>query len=232
MRLLLHICCAPCAIYPLEELRGEGFDSITGFFYNPNIHPYTEYIRRKTALEEYSGRHDLPVIFRDYNLTDYFRGVAQNEEAPARCRLCWRMRLNESALFGSRNGYDAFTTTLLVSPYQDHDLIKEIGREAAENCGIDFIYREFRKGFRKAQDDARREGLYRQKYCGCIFSERERYEEHKTKKSPPSPYNLSATRRLWRSHLRHATCYLLGGFGAPTEALKLLAGCGAKVGPP
>lgn len=179
MRLLLHVCCAPCAIHPFETLKEEDVDEITGFFYNPNIHPYTEYINRKRTLEEYSKSKNFPIVFYKYDLENFFRRVSGHEESQARCRICWRMRLEEAALFGAQNNYNLFTTTLLVSPYQDQDVIRRIGQEVAEEYGINFLYRDLRSGFKAAQDKAKNENLYKQRYCGCVFSERERFEKGK-----------------------------------------------------
>ncbi len=190
MKLLLHICCAPCAIHPFEELKE--FDAITGFFYNPNIHPYTEYINRKKALEDYSRNRKFPVIFHKYDFENYFRRVSGNEEFGARCGVCWQMRLEETALFGVQNGYNSFTTTLLVSPYQNQEKIKDMGEDLAKKYNISFFYRDFRDGFREAQDKARNENLYRQKYCGCIFSERERYEKNQISKIKYQKYKPKA----------------------------------------
>lgn len=187
MKLLLHICCAPCAIHPFEELKGKEFDSITGFFYNPNIHPYTEYINRKKALEEYSKKHKISVTFHKYDMENYFRRISGNEESGTRCQLCWRMRLEETAVFGVQNKYDLFTTTLLVSPYQDQERIKRIGQDLAKKYNIGFFYNDFRRGFREAQHKAREEDIYRQKYCGCIFSERERYAKGQGSSSKERP---------------------------------------------
>lgn len=173
MKLLLHICCAPCAIHPFEDLRKQGFD-ITGLFYNPNIHPFTEYNNRKKAVESYSKKHKFPVIFHKYDVEDFLRRISGNTSLPVRCELCWRMRLEEAAHFGAKNGYNSFTTTLLVSPYQDQEKIRKIAEEISEKYSISFFYKDFRGGFRPAQDRARKDNIYRQKYCGCIFSQRER----------------------------------------------------------
>ena len=177
MKLLLHICCAPCSIHPLEETCGGEFDSVTGFFYNPNIHPYSEYIKRKDALQEYSRRHNMRVVFGDYDMENYFRKVAGREGPGVRCGACWQMRLDATAAYASRNGYDSFSTTLLVSPYQDQEKIKSIGKSAGKRFGVGFFYKDFRGGFKTAQGRAKEENLYRQNYCGCIFSEKERYEK-------------------------------------------------------
>lgn len=177
MKLLLHTCCAPCAIHPVKAFNGEGLSDITAFFYNPNIHPYSEYLNRKKAVEEYSDRYKIPAIFHKYDIENYFRRISGNESSGTRCSLCWRMRLEETALFAAKNGYGAFSTTLLVSPYQDQGAVKRIGAQEAQRHGVRFLARDFRDGFRPAQEEARCANLYRQKYCGCIFSEKERFEK-------------------------------------------------------
>ena len=180
MKLLLHICCGPCALYPVKELLNKKFDKITGFFYNPNIHPPSEYKRRKDALYEASrGQACLSptgfeIIYPEYKMEEYFRAVLLKEDSPERCSLCWELRLSETANFAKNNGFDAFTTTLLISPYQNHEKVKNIGESIAEEKGIQFYYQDFRPGFKDGQEQARKENLYRQKYCGCVFSELER----------------------------------------------------------
>nr|MBU1327747.1 epoxyqueuosine reductase QueH [Candidatus Omnitrophota bacterium] len=174
MKLLLHICCGPCALYPVKELLDKKFDKITGFFYNPNIHPPSEYKRRKDTLSAAALKIGFEVIIPDYKMEEYFRSVLSKEDSPERCSLCWELRLSETANFAKGNGFDAFTTTLLVSPYQDHEKVKNIGKNVAEEKGIQFYYQDFRPGFKDAQEQAKKENLYRQKYCGCVFSELER----------------------------------------------------------
>jgi len=174
MKLLLHICCGPCALYPVKKLLSREFDKITGFFYNPNIHPPSEYKKRKDALSEASSKIGFKVIIPDYKMEEYFRSVLSKEDSPERCSLCWELRLSETASFAKGNGFDAFTTTLLISPYQNHEKIKQIGEEIAGNTGVQFYYQDFRPGFKDGQDQAKKENLYRQQYCGCVFSELER----------------------------------------------------------
>src|SRR3990167_6004712 len=174
MKLLLHICCGPCALYPVRELLDKKFDKITGFFYNPNIHPPSEYKKRKDTLSEAASKIGFEIIIPAYKMEEYFRKVISKEDSPERCRLCWELRLSETAVFAKNNGFDAFTTTLLISPYQDHEKIKEIGEDIASKNGVQFYYQDFRPGFRDGQEQAKKEDLYRQKYCGCVFSELER----------------------------------------------------------
>jgi hypothetical protein len=179
MNILLHICCAPCTIFPLEDIRKEGHKA-AGFFYNPNIHPYSEYIRRRDAVEKFAIETALNVIVSDYDVEKYFEFVIYNEAPKKRCAVCWWLRLERAALFAKVNGFDAFTTTLLGSPYQDHETLKRIGEDVAEKAGIKFYYKDFRPGFSKARETAKSKGMYLQNYCGCLFSEMERLE--KTKK--------------------------------------------------
>ena len=174
MKLLLHICCGPCALYPIKELLNKEFDKVTGFFYNPNIHPPSEYKRRRDTLSEAASKTGFELIIPEYKMEEYFRKVLAKEDSPERCSLCWELRLFETANFAKDNGFDAFTTTLLISPYQDHEKIKRIGEKIAGEKGVQFYYQDFRPGFKDGQEQAKKENLYRQKYCGCVFSELER----------------------------------------------------------
>jgi predicted adenine nucleotide alpha hydrolase (AANH) superfamily ATPase len=173
VKILLHICCAPCTIYPLRILRVEG-NEVTGLFYNPNIHPYLEYRRRLDALTSYAGQEGLTVIREEfYPLEEFLRQVAFREEE--RCRYCYQLRLSHAALIAKRDRFDAFSTTLLYSRYQKHELIREIAAGLAETHGIPFFYRDFREGWSEGVRVSKEIGMYRQPYCGCIYSERERY---------------------------------------------------------
>ncbi|MCX5695627.1 MAG: epoxyqueuosine reductase QueH [Candidatus Omnitrophica bacterium] len=171
MKLLLHTCCAPCLIYPLEKLKQEGFE-VSGFFYNPNIHPLAEYIKRKEAFSALAA--GIEMLYPEYSPREFFQVVNLKEEAPERCRICWRQRLKRTAQEAKNKGLEYFTTTLLVSPYQDQELLKKIGNAVALEEGVKFYYADFRPGFRKAHDAAHTKGIYCQKYCGCIYSEIER----------------------------------------------------------
>ena len=171
MNVLLHICCAPCLIYPLEKLKQEGFE-VAGFFYNPNIHPFAEYTRRKEALMVLAP--GLEIIYPEYSPREFFNAVNLKEEAPERCAICWKARLKKTAQVAKEKGFEYFTTTLLVSPYQDQELLKKIGNDVALEESVKFYYADFRPGFRKAHDEAKAKGVYCQRYCGCIYSEMER----------------------------------------------------------
>ncbi len=177
-RLLLHICCGPCGIYPFQKLNEEGF-AVDGFFYNPNIHPEEEFDRRREAVYEFSRKNLFKVNFNDYSPEDFFDKTEPSMEKGKRCLTCWTLRLRKTALFARENKFDCFTTTLLISPYQDQAKIREIGENISREEGIGFFYRDFREGFRDSQSMAREMGLYRQKYCGCIYSRVERQEEVK-----------------------------------------------------
>lgn len=173
MKLLLHICCAPCLIYPLERLRQQGFE-VTGLFYNPNVHPFAEYNNRMHSAQHYSGRVGLEIIYPDYEPSQFFRAVNTMEDKPQRCPICWFLRLSYTALLARQKGYTNFSSTLLASVYQDQDALRKIGSNIAKEEGIDFYYEDFRPGFKEAHNEARAQGIYCQKYCGCIYSEVER----------------------------------------------------------
>jgi len=178
MKILLHTCCAPCLIFPLERLRGQGYET-EGFFYNPNIHPFNEYKNRKQAVLDYSQASGLTVDYPEYDPAEFFRQINLKETSPGRCRLCWQLRLKKTAATAKEKKFDLFSTTLLVSPYQDQSLIKEVGNVVSKEEGVEFYYEDFRPGFRKAHEQARAQGVYCQKYCGCIYSEIDRCKPRK-----------------------------------------------------
>lgn len=178
MKILVHACCAPCFTYPHEHLLEEG-NEVVGFFYNPNIHPYTEYKARLHALQRYSAIKPVEVIYRnEYPLVEFIRGQLDAvDEGKKRCEFCITKRLNETAKTAKEKGFDAFTTTLLESRYQPHDLIKKIGEDLAKKYQVRFHYEDFRSGWKESIRISKKMELYRQKYCGCIFSEMERFRE-------------------------------------------------------
>ena len=148
-------------------------------FYNPNIHPLPEYENRKKALDDYSKKNNITVHFdTEYRPEDFFELIADNEKSPKRCSLCWQLRLRKTAECANKIGIESFSTTLLVSPYQDIEKIGEIGEEIADDFGVKFVFQDFRDGFRDAHKKAKDLGMYCQKYCGCIFSKKERYERN------------------------------------------------------
>ena len=173
MKLLMHTCCGPCSIGCVETLRGEGIDP-TAYFFNPNIHPFAEYKARRDTLSSYAQSISLPLIIEEnYGLRSFINAVYPDFDD--RCGRCYASRMDRTAEYAAANGFEAFTTTLLISPYQDHELIAKTCQDAAEKHGVAFLYRDFRANFREGQAKARALGLYMQKYCGCVFSEEERY---------------------------------------------------------
>ena len=157
MNTLMHICCAPCANQPIAQLRVEGL-SVTGFWFNPNIHPYTEYQARKATLEGYAKEIGMKLIIGGrYDLRSFITNVADNIDG--RCAYCYRVRMEETAKYAAQHGFDSFTTSLLISPYQKHEAIAAIAREMGQQYGVEFLYRDFRPLFRAGQDYAREHGL-------------------------------------------------------------------------
>jgi predicted adenine nucleotide alpha hydrolase (AANH) superfamily ATPase len=177
MKLLMHICCANCSLYPLKSLFSKGID-VKGLWFNPNIHPYIEYHNRLEALKNLQKIWNLDIEYIDhYGLKEFLRAVVNNEDN--RCVICYSMRLEETAKTAKKIGLDGFTTTLLVSPYQKFDMIIEVGKEMGERYSIPFYFEDFRLGWKDGIRLSKELGLYRQKYCGCIYSEMERYLKRK-----------------------------------------------------
>ena len=178
MELLLHVCCGPCALYPLTVLKDQGIQPI-GYFFNPNIHPFMELERRIAALETVSENKSFPIIWdtSGYGLKRWLEAVGDDLEPGHRCLACYRLRLEETAKKARETGVLAMSTTLLYSKYQRHEAIREIGKEVAEKAGLKFYYEDFRKGWQEGIDASIELGIYRQPYCGCIFSEAERYSK-------------------------------------------------------
>lgn len=173
MKLLMHICCSNCCLFPIRSLTSKGID-IVGFWFNPNIHPYTEYKNRFYSLNKLQSLWDLKIEYKDnYGLKEFIRFVVNNEDN--RCQYCYQIRLEETAKTAKKMGLDGFTTSLLVSPYQKFDSIIKIGEDAGKREGITFYIEDFRPGFHEGMKISKELGLYRQKYCGCIYSEMERY---------------------------------------------------------
>ncbi len=173
MNVLLHICCAPCTIYPLKVLKGEGHE-VTGFFYNPNIHPYTEFQRRRDTLLTFAAVNLLPLVIDDTYDLEAFLGSAL-PLGKDRCLACYRMRLERTFQKAVEIKAQAVTATLLYSKYQRHEFIAAIAEELSARYKVTFLYKDFREGWKEGQAESKRLGLYRQNYCGCIFSEHERF---------------------------------------------------------
>lgn len=170
---LLHTCCGPCATYTVKRLREQGL-GVTGFWYNPNVHPFREHKARLEAMRTFAQSANLPlIVVEGYDMIKYFRAVVGHEGE--RCGYCFRLRLTKTAALARERGFDAFTTTLLISPYQKHDLLRQVGEEVAKEHGVRFHYEDLREGFRESQRLSRELELYHQGYCGCVYSEWERY---------------------------------------------------------
>jgi len=177
MKILLHVCCANCSIYPVKILREQNHQ-VTGFFFNHNIHPYQEFQRRLDAVKEYAAKVELPMVYcDDYFLEEFLSQVAQ--DPLQRCNYCYISRLEETARVAAEQGYDGFSSSLLYSRYQRHDTIRLAGESLAGKYGLQFVYADYRTGWQEGIRVSKQMGLYRQQYCGCIYSEKERY-------APPS----------------------------------------------
>lgn len=179
---LLHACCAHCAAYTIGHWRREGYE-VSLFWYNPNIHPYLEHQERLKAMRSLAAEKAVPLISHEgYDVISYFRVVVGNESD--RCRHCFRLRLSKTAAVAREKGFAAFTTTLLISPHQKHDLVREEGETLAKESGMEFLYADLRKRYSDSRHITKPMDLYRQQYCGCIFSEWERYAGPEKKREP------------------------------------------------
>lgn len=179
-RLLLHCCCAPCSSYVLEYLSD--YFQITAFYYNPNISPEREYVQRVRELERLVGEMPFryPVSFQEgvYEPERFYevaKGMEHLPEGQERCFACYRMRLKEAAALGKEGDYDYFTTTLSISPLKNAQKLNEIGNQVGEEAGIAFLPSDFKKrgGYQRSLELSAQYCLYRQNYCGCVFSKRE-----------------------------------------------------------
>lgn len=184
MKLLLHVCCGPCTLYPLSVIRQSGFD-VQGYFYNPNIHPFKEFTRRIEALRTVSQHLAFQTHYDTrYGLTEFLRNVVFHEDE--RCDLCYALRLSRVVAFAKDNGFDSFSTTLLYSRYQNHSALIDLCSDLAVQSGVNFFYRDFRQGWQSGIDQSKALNIYRQQYCGCIYSEQESFDKSFRK-------NLSST---------------------------------------
>ncbi|MDT8419999.1 MAG: epoxyqueuosine reductase QueH [Desulfuromonadales bacterium] len=173
MNILLHICCGNCAIYPVKVLREQNHE-VTGYFHNHNIHPYQEFKRRLETTKEYADLVELPLLVdEEYRLETFLAEVAADPSR--RCSYCYRSRLTATARTAAESGYEAFTTTLLYSRYQQHAAIIEYGQQLATEFNLTFHYEDYREGWQEGIRISKELELYRQQYCGCIYSEKERY---------------------------------------------------------
>ncbi len=183
-RVLLHICCAPDATESIERLREKGYE-VTGFFYNPSIFPKEEYIKRKKEVEKLAEIMHFQLIEGEYayhKWKDMIKGLENEKEGEKRCILCYTERLEKTAKKAKELGFNCFTTTLTISPHKNSEKIFKIGTELEQKYGIKFLKEDFKKqdGFKKSLYYSEKYELYRQDYCGCEFSLKER-EEYKRK---------------------------------------------------
>lgn len=173
MKVLMHLCCGPCTIYPVKTLREAGTE-VMGFFYKNNIHPYSECLKRQQALEKYAEQIDLRVIYQEgYDLEGFIQNIVYREAD--RCRHCYHDRLRTTALLARRGKFDYFSSTLLYSKFQKHELVRSIGEAIAKSVGVPFLYQNFREGWKEGIETSKELQMYRQQYCGCIYSEKERF---------------------------------------------------------
>lgn len=187
-RILVHMCCGPCSIIPLKTIL-QGKAEVWGFFHNPNIHPYSEFRKRLEAVKTLASYLSVNLICdEDYKPVEFIKGMkASIEGSPKyppmniRCEYCYSTRLEATAKAAKANGFESFSSSLLYSKYQNHELIQGIGVDLAEKYGILFYYEDFRVGWQEGIDQSRTIGLYRQKYCGCAYSKIERYANKKSK---------------------------------------------------
>ena len=174
-KILLHICCAPCACYVTKYLIENGYEP-TLFFYNPNIHPYSEYLKRLESARDFAIQKNLPLVeYGEYDIRKFLRNIEWEKESPYRCFTCYRDRLTATGKYAEENNFDNFTSTLFYSVYQPQEIMRKIGESISDR----FIYFDFREGWQEGIRISKEIGLYRQKYCGCIFSEYDRYSKLK-----------------------------------------------------
>ena len=233
MKLLLHCCCAPCSVSCVAALRSEGNEPEL-FWFNPNIHPYTEYKSRRDSLSEFAANEKLKLkMIDEYGLRQFLDTVDHNDKK--RCEKCYRIRLEKTASAAAQEGYSAFSTSLLISPYQNHEALRRIGEEAAAKYGVSFFYRDFRPLFRESQSQGRTLGFYIQKYCGCVFSEEERYlsREQRIVPTPLSPFQrltlIIGEEGLEKLQNTRVLVFGLGGVGSWAAEALVRSGVG-KIG--
>lgn len=182
-KLLLHVCCAPCAIYPLDQLA-EKYE-LTIFFYDPNIHPRKEYNQRLEEIKKYAKKKNIAIEEGDYDTAEWFsktKGMENEPERGKRCDTCFDMRLSKTAAKASVEKYDIWATALTISPHKDAAKINIIGKKLSQTFGVDFLTSDWKKkdGFKIATQMSKDEGFYRQDYCGCVYSKKERKKKNET----------------------------------------------------
>lgn len=175
MKILIHICCAPCAVYSFGNLKEE-LEEVMGFWYNPNIHPFSEYQKRLEAVKIWAKKEEAKVIYKDeYDIKTFLRQVVYRESQ--RCLFCYHQRLEKTAVFARRGEFDYFSSTLILSPHQDQELLKTVIETISTKYGIKSYLRRIEGGRQKSRQLSKKMKLYHQQYCGCIYSEEERYKK-------------------------------------------------------
>jgi len=198
------------------------------YWYNPNIHPFIEYKSRRDCLKDYAKNENLNLTLDDeYGLRLFLKTVSS--DTGSRCALCYRMRIEKTAMLAAKEGFKAFTTTLLISPYQDHETIKKICEETAEKYSVDFFYKDFRRYFREGMEKARAGEFYMQKYCGCIFSEEERFNQNKQTEKFQRLELLIGRENLKKLNKTSVLIFGAGGVGSWTAEALVRSGIG-KIG--
>jgi len=175
-KFLVHTCCAPCATYSFEKLISDKFFPV-GFFYNPNIFPENEYKRRLDELIKFTDIKKYPLIIQEDSSElwhESIKGHENSKEGGRRCEICFRLRLEKTAIYARENNFDGFTTTLTISPHKNTAIINQIGKELSEKHDIFFLEENFKKneGFKKSLELSKQYNLYRQSYCGCVFNQK------------------------------------------------------------
>lgn len=175
MKILIHICCAPCAVYSFGNLKEE-LEEVMGFWYNPNIHPFSEYQKRLEAVKIWAKKEEAKVIYKDeYDIKTFLRQVVYRESQ--RCLFCYHQRLEKTAIFARRGEFDYFSSTLILSPHQDQELLDRVIETISTQYGIKSYLRSIEGGRQKSRQLSKKMKLYHQQYCGCIYSEEERYKK-------------------------------------------------------
>ena len=182
--LLLHSCCAPCSSYVLEYLSN--YFKITVYYYNPNISPYEEYLKRKEEqirlINTMKTKYKVDIIDADYDNNVYeekIKGLENEPERGSRCHICYRLRLEKTCIKAKELGFDFFGTTLTLSPYKDSNVLNKIGEELMKEYNVNYLYSDFKKrnGYKRSIELSKIYNLYRQDYCGCIYSKRVQKKE-------------------------------------------------------
>jgi len=192
-KIIVHACCAHCTAYTIEHFRQTGAE-VTALWYNPNIHPYMEHQSRLSAMQSLSEKMGFPlIVIPGYDFIAYLRAAAHHEST--RCEYCFRQRLHKAADVTMELGADGFATSLLISPHQNHELIKKVGEGIAAQTGAHFFYADLRKRYSDSRHLTKPLDLYRQQYCGCIYSEYERFTDTKisltTPDAPATPLDIA-----------------------------------------